>query len=135
MKKFLLIVLAAFCLSMTVYAESLWFNAYSYAIKYKNAYNRNNSNGWSKFEKCNVPIEFKMDEDVIVIYSNKTQIYGIYENAGTYTDKEGGKQQGYYVLDQDYDKGMIRLRIAPDGTSQLYVDFNDVGWVYNVVRR
>jgi hypothetical protein len=75
-----------------------------------------------------------MDEDIIIIYSNKTQIYAIYENAGTYNDNDGGKQQGYYVLDQDYDKGMIRLRIARDGTSQLYVDFNDVGWVYNVVR-
>lgn len=135
MKKFLLIVLAMFCLSMTAYADSLWFRGYSYAIKYKTSYNRNNSQGWSNFEKCNVPIEFKIDEDVIVIYSNKTQIYAIYENAGTYTDAEGGKQQGYYVLDQDYDKGMIRLRIARDGTSQIYIDFNDVAWVYNVIRK
>lgn len=135
MKKVLLVLLAAICLSTTVYAESLWFNAYSYAIKYKNNYNRNNSQGWSNFQKCNVSIEFKMDDDFIIIYSNKTQIYAIYEDAGTYTDKEGGKQQGYYVIDQDYDKGMIRLRIARDGTSQIYIDFNDVGWVYNVVRR
>lgn len=125
------------CLLMfsTATAGSIWFRAYSYSIKYKNEYNRNTSSGWSKSEKCNVAIEFQIDDDIIVIYSNKTQIYGIYEDAGTYTDSEGGKQQGYYVLDQDYDKGMIRLRIAPDGTSQLYVDFNDVGWVYNVVRR
>lgn len=135
MKRFLLVVLATVCLSMTVCAESLWFNAYSYAIKYKNDYNRNNSSGWSNFTKCNVSIEFKMDEDFIIIYSNKTQIYAIYEDAGTYTDRDGGKQQGYYVIDQDYDKGMIRLRIARDGTSQIYIDFNDVGWVYNVVRR
>ena len=32
-------------------------------------------------------------------------------------------------------KGMIRLRIAPDGNAQLYVDFNDVIWVYNMVRQ
>ena len=122
-------------IGFTASANSLWFRAYSYAIKYKNDYNRNNSQGWSSFQKCNVDIEFKMDDDFIVIYSNKTQIYAIYEDAGTYTDKEGGKQQGYYVLDQDYDKGMIRLRIARDGTSQIYIDFNDVGWVYNVVRK
>lgn len=30
---------------------------------------------------------------------------------------------------------MIRLRISCDGTAQLYVDFNDVGWVYNMVRQ
>lgn len=134
MKKFLLLIVMA-VIGFAASANSIWFRAYSYAIKYKTDYNRNNSQGWSSFQKCNVDIEFKMDDDFIIIYSNKTQIYAIYENAGTYNDAEGGKQQGYYVLDQDYDKGMIRLRIARDGTSQLYVDFNDVGWVYNVVRK
>lgn len=134
MKKFLLILMMA-VIGLTASANSIWFRAYSCAIKYKNDYNRNNTQGWSNFQKCNIDIEFKMDDDFIIIYSKTTQIYGIYENAGTYTDNEGGKQQGYYVIDQDYDKGMIRLRIARDGTSQLYVDFNDIGWVYNVVRK
>ena len=134
MKKFLVILMMA-VIGFTASAESLWFRAYNYAIKYKTSYNHNNSQGWSSFQKCSVDIEFKMDEDIIIIYSNRTQIYAIYENAGTYNDSDGGKQQGYYVLDQDYDKGMIRLRIARDGTSQLYVDFNDVSWVYNVVRK
>jgi hypothetical protein len=134
MKKILIILLISLGV-LSAEAKSIWFTGYSYAVKYKNNYNRNNSQGWSSFQKCNVDIEFKIDDDVIVIYSNRTQAYAIYENAGTYTDNEGGQQQGYYVLDQDYDKGMIRLRIARDGTSQLYVDFNDVGWVYNVIRK
>lgn len=134
MKKFLAILIMT-VIGFTASANSIWFRAYNYAIKYKTNYNRNNSQGWSNFQKCNVDIEFKIDDDIIVIYSNKTQVYAIYENAGTYNDSDGGQQQGYYVLDQDYDKGMIRLRIARDGTSQLYVDFNDVGWVYNVIRK
>lgn len=134
MKRFLIILLISFG-AFTVGAQSIWFTGYSYAIKYKNDYNRNNSQGWSNFQKCDVPIEFKMDDDIIIIYSNKTQVYVIYEDAGTYNDSDGGQQQGYYVLDQDYDRGMIRLRIARDGTSQMYIDFNDVGWVYNVVRK
>jgi len=134
MKKILIILLISLGV-LSAEAKSIWFTGYSYAVKYKDNYNRNNSQGWSNFQKCNVDIEFKIDDDVIVIYSNRTQAYAIYENAGTYTDNEGGQQQGYYVLDQDYDKGMIRLRIARDGTSQLYVDFNDVGWVYNVIRK
>lgn len=133
MKKFL-VIFTLFVLSFTVSAESLWFKAYNYAIKYKTEYNRNNSSEWSNYERCNIAIEFKMTDDMIIIYSNKTQIYAIYEDAGTYNDRDGGKQQGYYVIDQDYDKGMIRLRIARDGTSQIYIDFNDIGWVYNVVR-
>ena len=134
MKKFLIAMLLA-VIAFAASAESLYFTGYSYAIKYKTDYNRNNSKGWSDYTKCNVTIEFDMDEDMILIYSNKTQIYAIYEDAGEYTDREGGKQKGFYVIDQDYDKGMIRLRVAPDGTSQLYVDFNDVGWVYNVVKK
>lgn len=134
-KRPLSVLFATLMLSFTLNAESLWFRAYNYSIKYKTEYNRNNQTGWSEWRSCDVPIEFKMDEDVIVIYSNRTQIYAIYEDMGTYTDGYGGKQQGYYVIDQDYDKGTIRLRITRDGTSQLYVDFNDVGWVYNVVRR
>ena len=134
MKKILIILLISLGV-LSAEAKSIWFTGYSYAVKYKDNYNRNNSQGWSNFQKCNVDIEFKIDDDVIVIYSNRTQAYAIYENAGTYTDNEGGQQQGYYVIDQDYDKGMIRLRIARDGTSQLYVDFNDVGWVYNVIRK
>ena len=131
-------ILIIFFLSLgilTVEAKSIWFTGYSYAVKYKTNYNSNNSQGWSNFQNCSVDIEFKMDDDIIVIYSNRTQVYAIYENAGTYIDREGGQQQGYYVLDQDYDKGMIRLRITRDGTSQLYVDFDDVGWVYNVIRK
>lgn len=134
-KGLLLTLVAAFTLSFSANAESLWFKAYKYAYKYKTESNRNNSSGWSDWIRCDVNIEFMMDDDIIVIYSNKTQIYAIYENMGTYTDSEGGKQQGYYVLDQDMDKGSIRLRIDRDGTSQIYIDFNDVGWVYTVVRK
>ena len=134
MRKFLLAMVVAL-VGLTSNAESLWFTAYSYAIKYKTEYNRNNSKGWSDYERCSVPIEFDLDNDLITIYSNKTQLYAIYDDAGEYTDSEGGKQKGFYVPDQDLDKGLIRLRIARDGTSQLYIDFNDVGWVYNVRRK
>lgn len=70
-----------------------------------------------------------------IIYNNKTQIYVICEDDVAYNDNNGGKQQAYHVIDQDYDKVMICLRITPDSTAQLYVDFNDVSWVYNMVRQ
>ena len=34
----------------------------------------------------------------------------------------------------EYDYGYIRLRIERNGNSQIYIDFADVMWVYNVVR-
>ena len=68
MKKFLMIMLLSF-VGLFASAESVWFKAYNYAIKYKTEYNRNNSTGWSDVEKCDVPIEFKMNDDMIIIYS------------------------------------------------------------------
>ena len=42
MKKFLMIMLLSF-VGLFASAESVWFKAYNYAIKYKTEYNRNNS--------------------------------------------------------------------------------------------
>jgi len=53
---------------------------------------------------------------------------------GTYTDESQGKQTKFYVIDQDGDLGYVRLRIEKNGNSQVYIDFNDVMWVYNVRR-
>ena len=46
----------------------------------------------------------------------------------------GGTNVKFYVIDQDYDRGSIRLRVERNGNSQIYVDFSNVAWVYNVVR-
>ena len=74
------------------------------------------------------------DDDIIVIYSQQTQIYRVLENMGSYTDESGGRQTKFFVIDQDEDYGYVRLRIEKNGNSQVYIDFNDVMWVYNVKR-
>lgn len=135
MKKVLITLLIGIVGCLFATAESLWFNAYEYAYKYKTTANYNTQQGWSDWNDCSVPIEFDLSKDMIIIYSNKTQIYAIYESMGEYHDSTGGHQLGYKVIDQDYDYGQVRLRVAKDGTSQIYIDFNDVGWVYNVVKR
>lgn len=118
--------MAFVCLGVA--AKSIWYNSTEYAIKYQNQ-------SWTNWMSCNVNIEFKMDEDVIVIYSNRTQIYAIYEYVGEESDSNGGQQLVYRVIDQDYDKGKVRLRIDPYGYSQIYVDFADVSWVYGRVTK
>lgn len=75
------------------------------------------------------------DNDVIRIYSRTPQVYVVTKYVGDYSDYLGGKQIEFKVIDQDYDPGTIRIRVESNGTSQLYVDFADVSWVYgNVVK-
>lgn len=35
----------------------------------------------------------------MISFNNKTQIYGIYEDAVAYNDNDGDKQQAYYIID------------------------------------
>lgn len=113
-------------------AETLWFKANSYAYKYVNDYGKWTE--WTDWLKCDVSIRFDLDDDIIVIYSNRTQIYAIFDGGQKFTDSSGGSQVRFDVIDQDYDKGTIRLRIERNGNSQIYVDFANATWVYNVVR-
>jgi hypothetical protein len=58
----------------------------------------------------------------------------VYAYTDPYYDDGGGVQIKFSVIDQDGDRGTVRLRIQNDGNSQLYVDFADIMWVYNVYR-
>lgn len=81
----------------------------------------------------NIPIVFNLTTDQIIIYSQRTQTYYIYKYE-TYTSNEGLNAIRFYFVDQDVDKGTCRLLIRKDGTSQIYIDFANITWVYNVVR-
>ena len=79
-------------------------------------------------------LTINLNTDVITIYSPKTQIYKVYKTGDVFTDNKGGRQVTFYVIDQDYDKGTVRLRIESNGNSQVYIDFLNCAWCYNVYR-
>jgi hypothetical protein len=91
-------------------------------------------NNWTDWESSNVLITINFTTDVVKIYSPKTQIYKIIEFTRRFTDNSGGSQVEFKFIDQDYDRGTMRLRIERNGNSQLYVEFADIIWVYNVRR-
>ena len=58
--------------------------------------------------------------------------YDIYDG-----DWESGKMQGrgtYKFYDQDLDFGNMRLMIRKNGQSQIYIDFSNISWAYDVIR-
>lgn len=129
MKKFLLTFMMLFSLA-TINAETLWFRTTSFACA--NVYNGRYY--WSDWEKSDMAITIDLTNDLITVYSPVRQVYYVVSTGNAYTDRDGGKQLQFNVVDQDRDRGGIRLRTERNGNAQIYIDFNNVAWVYNVVR-
>lgn len=89
---------------------------------------------WSKWEDSNILITIDWTNDMVKIYSPVEQTYYLTRFVGEYKDESDGVQYEFYFIDQDGDKGALRLRIEKNGSSQLYVDFANLMWVY-VVRK
>lgn len=131
MKRFIFSFLLIFGLlsASSLNAQVLRFKTYQFSIKYK----KNDVWGdWSDWQPSDLRVLIDLDEDMITVKSEKIQVYQVLEHDSSYTDKSGGKQLKYYVKDQDGDKGYVRLRVETNNNIQLYVDFNDVMWVYNM---
>lgn len=133
MRRFLVVLLLV--IPIAVFSQNnLLFNSTSYAFA------RITSNGtyiWDDWEECVVRIKIDLNQNKIIIYSRVTQyyyIYDVYNNGDPYSDSKGGKQIKFYVVDQDDDKGNLRLRIERNGNSQIYIDFKDCAWCYNVYK-
>lgn len=128
MKKFLLLL--TIFISTQAFSQVLQFRTTAYSQRYVNSYGY--WTDWSTYQKSNMLVIFDLNKDIIKIYSPKIQTYLILEYIETFIDSYGGKQSEWLCIDQDYDKGHIRLREDKYGNFQLYVDFSNVSWVYNL---
>lgn len=89
---------------------------------------------WSEWEESGMIITLNMTKDVIEILSPKAQIYNITEHGDCYIDQDGGRNVNFSFVDQEGYKGVIRLRIEKNGNSQMYVEYANIMWVYNLIR-
>lgn len=124
MRKVILLLFTIICTTASA-QNILWFRTTDFAYNYNST--------WSDWEKSNLKIKIDTNKDLVVIYSKSIQVYKIlYEIDPPYDAT--GVQVGFKIVDQDGDYGKLRLRIENTGTSQIYIDFNNIHWVYNVVR-
>lgn len=131
MKKYLLMFLMLFTLTSAYAQNVMWYKTSSVAVRYVNEYG--NWTNWTDWQSCIVDVKLDVANDKIIIYSNETQIYKVLEQDSVPYDNSG-TQVAFKVIDQDYDIGRVRLRVENNGNCQIYVDFNDISWVYNVKR-
>ena len=127
MKKIILGIVIALLTTIPSIAQTINFKATSVAIK-ETGYQ------WTDWQKCNILITFNLKTDKVVIYSRSIQVYKVLTQGENFIDESGGEQVKYRVIDQDDDLGSMRLRIETNGNSQIYIDFADISWVYNVIR-
>lgn len=131
MKRFLLTIMLMIGMFVTVQAQNIqWYKTTAYA----HATVVNGRYYWSDWQDSDMDICFNLPEDRIIVYSPTRQIYKITEAGQAESDGKGGQQVTFIAYDQDYDVCHIRLRVEANGNSQIYVDFNNVAWVYNVRR-
>ena len=128
MKRLIFILISLLCFSFAK-AEITFYKADSFAYKYVNAYG--NWTDWTRWQYSDILISIDSNRDIITIYSEMEQKYRIIEWNGRYRDNKGGEQTEFIVVDQDGDKGIIRIRIQSNGVAQLYVEFDNVMWVYS----
>ena len=133
MKKLLLILLLFVGIGInTTYAQIYRYQTTCFAIKQVNSYGYWGE--WSNREPSDMLITLNFDKSLVKIYSPITQTYIIKEYIGSYNDNGGGAQAEYKFVDQDGDIGILRLRIDNNGNSQIYIEFNNIMWVYGVKR-
>ena len=132
MKKLFLMFLMFVGIAFSAYAQTYRYQTTCFAMKQVNSYGY--WSDWSDWEQSDMIITINLDKNVVKIYSPMVQTYLITNYVGTYNDNGGGSQAEYRFIDQDGDIGIMRLRIERSGNSQIYIEFNNIMWVYGVVR-
>ncbi len=128
MKKFILLFLLAFS-AVVASAQSLKFNAYELSYRYVDG--DGEWSEWSDWEKTSILVIINLDEDLITVYSQKMQKYNVKEYVGENEDSDGNSMT-FNCVNDDGVNCNIRIRAQKNGVRQLYVDFEDFSWVYNL---
>ncbi len=131
MKKFLVFTLLLFVsvFASHAYAEVLKLKAYSFSARSTDRYG--NWSDWSDWSDCNILV-VSDDDSRVKIYSEETQEYDIISSEEEVSDNQGGKVIEFHCIDKDGLRCSLRLRIDKNDNIQLYVDYDNLSFVYNV---
>lgn len=129
MKKFLLAILLS-VVALTSSAQIISFRTTAFSHKERTTHGWSS---WSNWESDCSLMTMDLTNDMIVIYTQKTQYYNIISIGSHY--REGNAEiQEFGFIDQDGDRGTFRLVMRSTGRSEVYIAFNNVTWGYIVKR-
>ena len=138
MKKFIkrfivgvILFLGLFSITQESFCQVIRFNTTSFSSREKTSYGWT---GWKKKSNSDMLLTIDLDSDLVTIYSPRIQVYKITGYDGTWTDSDGDSTMQYRFVDQDGDRGTLRLVQRRSGVSEVYIDFSNIMWVYSVIR-
>ena len=131
MKNFLLTIILFLSVFVTANAQVQTYRTTGYYEKHLYSWGWGS---WSDKKVTYMNIVINLTTDVVTIYSSRTQVYRIYQYSGTTRDNDGDTTATFKFIDQDNDRGTMRLVIRASGQSQIYIDFANVMWAYDVYR-
>ena len=129
--KTLLLVILCTAFSTASFSQTYKYHATSFAIKDLTYY----KSEWSDWKECYIPMVFNFDKSKLTIYSNTTQDFDLLNVAETYYDKNGNKTYLIKAIDKDGKRCDIRQVFITNPktiVSQVYIDYLDVSYVYNL---
>jgi hypothetical protein len=134
MKKFLIVLLLAMGIATTAEAQVMKYRATDVAFRYE--ISSGNWSNWSDWEKSSVLVVLNLNNATVQIYSQETQEFDIVGSVSDWTsDSKGGQQFEVSCVDKDGKRCHMRFRKQGDGQLQLYVDYSDFMYVYNIEPR
>lgn len=133
MKKLLFLCSFLMMCGMTVANDVLKWQATELA--YKTTDNWGNWSDWSDWEDVSILVVINTATDRVNIYSSEPQEYDIYDYEEEEKDYEGGTSVTFHCVDANGVRCDMRIRVQADGQVQLYIDYSNIMFVYNVQSR
>lgn len=131
MKRLITLIVALVLFIATGFSQVIRFNTTSFTSKEKGYY------GWSDWkprQSSDMLLTLDLNSDLVTIYSPRVQVYKIIDYLGNWIDEDGDQVIKFRFIDQDGDIGTMRLMQRRSGTSEIYIDFSNIIWVYSVIR-
>ncbi len=129
----ILVLFIGFCLPSKAQTDVIYFNANAVATKLMDG-------EWSDWAKSDIIIAMDFDKCTITEYNSNVDVYDIMEVLAVGQKVSGGGEATIFNITTRKDSilgkagtgGLLRQCIYDDGTHQLYFDFPDISWVYNI---
>nr|DAI45598.1 MAG TPA: hypothetical protein [Bacteriophage sp.] len=128
-KRKLLIFIFSIISILSISAETLTFKTTGFSYRERNYYS------WSDWKSESSNIIIVMMDNILIIYSPTVQTYDMYNLQDPYQDVDGDWVLKSNFIDQDGDVGEFNLIYRwKDEIWQIYIRFNNIQWVYDVIQ-
>ena len=127
-------ILILFTLLLTAFVSQAQINTYRTTGFYSSENTTYGWANWSNKQPSNMIVKIDCNRDLVYIDSNYRQLYQIVQVIENGYDNDGNYIMGMRFIDQDGDRGTMKLVMRNNGQSQIYIIFGNVRWCYDVVK-